>query len=99
MGQRGGARATTADRRRFHSLAGLAAGPAVLVPSADQVTHRLVDHLDGLGFAPGAARPRRARIGLRHCPFLEVVQTLRTTSRPLRIISHQGARGGEFVIG
>ncbi len=96
VGERGGARATTADRRRSTRWPAQPPDRPCFVPCAAQVAHRLVGHLVGLGLAPGAARPRRARIGLRHCPFLEVVQTLRTTSRPLRIILHQDARRGEF---
>ena len=44
--------------------------------SADRPVDRLVDLLDHLGFAP-EQRPAEAerQIGLRHCPFLDLVQT------------------------
>jgi hypothetical protein len=39
-----------------------------------EALHRIIDMLDGLGFAPAAlSGPRDTMIRLRHCPFLGVV--------------------------
>ena len=49
--------------------------------STDRPVDRLVDLLDDLGFAP-EQRPAEVerQIGLRHCPFLDLVQTRGTSS-------------------
>lgn len=54
--------------------------PAAAVVPADEAVDRLVELLDGLGFAP---ERRPADLGwdvrLRHCPFLDVVRTAGTS--------------------
>ena len=50
--------------------------PAARGAPADRAVDRLVDLLEDLGFAPDR-RPTDAgrRIGLHHCPFIDLVQT------------------------
>ncbi|MCK0177228.1 metalloregulator ArsR/SmtB family transcription factor [Mycolicibacterium sp. F2034L] len=62
-------------------------------PSTDaQPVDRLVDLLDGLGFAP-QRRPAdgQVRIGLRHCPFLEVATERSSVVCPVHLGLMQGA--------
>lgn len=62
-------RAAAAGREWGRELAASAAACA----GRKGPVRRLVDLLDGLGFAPSrSGEPARARIGLHHCPFLEL---------------------------
>lgn len=67
--------------------------PAPPVPLTQvQAIHRLIRLLDDLGFAPEqrSAGDRR-QIGLRHCPFLELVETQAKVICPLHLGLMQGA--------
>jgi predicted ArsR family transcriptional regulator len=57
---------------------------------SDQATvARLVAVMDGLGFAP-QVRPEPGPIGLRHCPFLDLVDTRAAVICPLHLGLLQG---------
>jgi predicted ArsR family transcriptional regulator len=59
-------------------------------PSRPQAVRALVDLLDEVGFAPEQAPPgRRREIGLRHCPFLDLVD-----SREIVCALHLGVMRG-----
>ena len=60
--------------------------------TADEAVDRLVGLLDGLGFAP-ERRPADHgwAVGLRHCPFLEVVRTVGTSVCRAHLGLMQGA--------
>jgi predicted ArsR family transcriptional regulator len=83
------ARITAAGRAHGARLAGAPAVPAV---PADESVDRLVGLLDGLGFAP-ERRPADHGwvIGLRHCPFIEVVRTVGTSVCRAHLGLMQGA--------
>ncbi len=83
-----GERITAAGRARGARLVGAAGEP---VPAAEAVD-RLVALLDELGFAP-ERRPadRGWLVGLRHCPFLEVVRSAGTTVCRAHLGLMQGA--------
>jgi predicted ArsR family transcriptional regulator len=55
----------------------------------EDATSRLVEILDDLGFAP--ERTGRSEIGLRHCPFLELVDNRRDVICPVHLGLMQGA--------
>ncbi|WP_405145763.1 helix-turn-helix domain-containing protein [Sphaerisporangium sp. NBC_01403] len=66
--------------------------PPVQEVTETQAVGRLVELLDGLGFAPEpqpAERP--TRIGLRHCPFLELTDTRARVVCPIHLGLMQGA--------
>lgn len=71
------ARITAAGRAHGARLVDPPGCPAV---TADEAVDRLVGLLDGIGFAP-ERRPtdRGWVVGLRHCPFLEVVRAVGTS--------------------
>lgn len=80
------------------SAAGRAWGSRLLADTAQassdrEGVHRLVALLDDLGFDPEwpAAGRHAARIGLRHCPFLEVARTDAQVVCPLHLGLMQGA--------
>lgn len=83
------ARITAAGRAHGARLAGSPTGP---VDTADEAVDRLVGLLDGLGFAP-ERRPADHgwAVGLRHCPFLEVVRTVGTSVCRAHLGLMQGA--------
>jgi len=92
------ARATEAGRTWGGLLAGRSASPAV--PTREQAVGELVHLLDDLGFAPEEQAEERSeeraagdggRIGLRHCPFLELVKTQAKVICPLHLGLMQGA--------
>jgi predicted ArsR family transcriptional regulator len=66
--------------------AGRAWGQEVPAPARrkNPVNH-LVAVLDDIGLAPERARSDRDRIGLRHCPFLELAQTHRSVVCPVHL--------------
>lgn len=55
----------------------------------EDATSRLVEILDDLGFAPERTGP--SQIGLRHCPFLELVGDRRDVICPVHLGLMQGA--------
>jgi len=61
-------------------------GLGLPVPSSGQtpVTH-LIALLDDLGFAPEQDTRDRSRIGLRHCPFLELAETHAAVVCPIHL--------------
>lgn len=68
------ARATEAGRAWGRQLAEPSAGSSAA--TEDQAVDRLVELLGDLGFAPERrSTSGRRQIGLRHCPFLDLVQT------------------------
>ncbi|MGJ6966700.1 helix-turn-helix transcriptional regulator [Streptosporangium sp. G11] len=92
------ARATEAGRAWGGLLADRTASPAA--PTREQAVGELVRLLDDLGFAPeeraGERSGERAagdggQIGLRHCPFLELVSTQAKVICPLHLGLMQGA--------
>jgi predicted ArsR family transcriptional regulator len=59
---------------------------------AEESIDRLVEVLDGLGFAPERRASNGAQqIGLRHCPFLELAETRTTVVCPIHLGLMQGA--------
>jgi predicted ArsR family transcriptional regulator len=71
---------------RHAAEAGRAWGRRLLPPAGrkNPVNH-LVAVLDDLGFAPEQRGSDRMRIGLRHCPFLELAQTHRAVVCPVHL--------------
>jgi predicted ArsR family transcriptional regulator len=70
------------------------ATPATGSLSAEQAIDRLVGLLDELGFAAQVqpdTEPDAGQIGLRHCPFLDLVQTRAEVICPLHLGLMQGA--------
>jgi predicted ArsR family transcriptional regulator len=62
------------------------------VTSADDAVERLVDVLDELGFAPEVRTyDGEKRVGLRHCPFLELAETGSRVVCPIHLGLMQGA--------
>jgi predicted ArsR family transcriptional regulator len=61
-------------------------GRGLPAPAAREkpITH-LVALLDDLGFAPEHDKGDRSRIGLRHCPFLELAQTHQSVICPIHL--------------
>jgi predicted ArsR family transcriptional regulator len=84
------AAAADAGRRSGAQLADRAAiGPD---PSPEAAITWLVELLDGLGFAPEWPMPDDGeRIGLRHCPFLEIVDVEPGVVCPVHLGLMQGA--------
>jgi predicted ArsR family transcriptional regulator len=62
-----------------------------VVVTDDEAAGRLVALLDELGFAPESDRPRTGSIGLRHCPFLDLVPQHAAVICPLHLGLMQGA--------
>jgi predicted ArsR family transcriptional regulator len=83
------ARIAAAGRAHGARLIGAAGDPGT---SDGETVDRLVELLDGLGFAP---EPRPADsgwvVGLRHCPFIEVVRTVGTSVCRAHLGLMQGA--------
>jgi predicted ArsR family transcriptional regulator len=61
--------------------------------TGDQATGRLVALLDSLGFAP-EHNPQAGQIGLRHCPFLDLVPEHAAVICPLHLGLMQGVLQG-----
>lgn len=61
--------------------------------TADRATHRLVELLDDLGFAPQRNPDGEGSIGLRHCPFLDLVPEHAAVICPLHLGLMQGVLG------
>jgi predicted ArsR family transcriptional regulator len=57
----------------------------------DQASGQLIALLDDLGFAPDGDSSRGGRIGLRHCPFLDLVPERAAVICPLHLGLMQGA--------
>ncbi|MEB3051274.1 helix-turn-helix domain-containing protein [Mycolicibacter sp. MYC123] len=63
-------------------------------PEDADTTDQLVDMLDELGFAPERLEPDTAgqeRLGLRHCPFLELAEEATNVVCPIHLGLMQGA--------
>lgn len=60
-------------------------------PEADDTVERLAALLDELGFAPELHGGDRTRIGLRHCPFLELASSGSPTACRVHLGLMQGA--------
>jgi predicted ArsR family transcriptional regulator len=59
---------------------------------AEESIDRLIEMLDGLGFAPERrAANGEQQIGLRHCPFLELAETRAAVVCPIHLGLMQGA--------
>jgi predicted ArsR family transcriptional regulator len=58
-------------------------------PVAEESIEHLVDLLDELGFAP--ERRGDEQVGLRHCPFLELVESQKAVICPIHLGVMQGA--------
>jgi predicted ArsR family transcriptional regulator len=58
-------------------------------PDAEESIEHLVDLLDELGFAP--ERRGDEQVGLRHCPFLELVESQKAVICPIHLGVMQGA--------
>ncbi|GAB3982701.1 helix-turn-helix domain-containing protein [Plantactinospora veratri] len=94
-----GSVATDPDALRRASEAGRAWGRKLAEPPAgasaatgDQAVDRLVELLDDLGFAPERRVTAGGRqIGLRHCPFLDLVQTEAQVICQVHLALMQGA--------
>ncbi|MEU0521857.1 helix-turn-helix domain-containing protein [Streptosporangium sp. NPDC006007] len=84
-------RATEAGRVWGGLLVDQSAPPVAL--TREQAVRRLVSLLDDLGFAPEerSADGDHRQIGLRHCPFLELVATRAQVICPLHLGLMQGA--------
>jgi predicted ArsR family transcriptional regulator len=83
-----GAKARTAG----HMWARRVAQPVSNPLDSAESTDRLVDLLAELGFAPQRqGEPGQRRIGLRHCPFLEVAQDASTVVCGIHLGLMQGA--------
>jgi len=91
--------ATGADARSTAMEAGRAWGRSLVEPpppsrrpTAEDSAGRLVELLDGLGFAPDPEGGRvPSRIRLRHCPFLELAEEYGQLVCPLHLALMQGA--------
>ncbi|MEU8105504.1 helix-turn-helix domain-containing protein [Nonomuraea muscovyensis] len=83
------ARATEAGRAWGGFLVDRPASPDA--PSREESVGRLVRLLDDLGFAPEERPGGQGRIALRHCPFLELVDTQAEVICPLHLGLMQGA--------
>ncbi|MFR0355692.1 helix-turn-helix transcriptional regulator [Streptomyces sediminimaris] len=96
-----GARSTAVEAGQAWGRALVAASPPSGRPTAEVSSARLVELLDDLGFDPapapasageeGAAPPR---IGLRHCPFLELAEEYGQLVCPLHLALMRGALAG-----
>lgn len=78
--------------RRGDALRVLRAAPprsTAEAPDAEESIEHLVDLLDELGFAP--ARRGDEQVGLRHCPFLELVESQKAVICPIHLGVMQGA--------
>jgi predicted ArsR family transcriptional regulator len=67
---------------------------ALATVPADHATDRLVELLDDLGFAPEHDPAGAGPIGLRHCPFLDLVPEHAGVICPLHLGLMQGVLGG-----
>jgi predicted ArsR family transcriptional regulator len=89
--------AATRDGRRRAAAAGRDWGRALCADAAgdatpEEATDRLVELLDGFGFAPERRTVAgEEQIGLRHCPFLELAVTDREVVCPVHLGLMQGA--------
>jgi predicted ArsR family transcriptional regulator len=87
-----GGRATKAGRTLGHRLVGSDADADVgAVMTDEQAAGRLVALLDDLGFAPERDPAHVGPIGLRHCPFLDLVPEHGAVICPLHLGLMQGA--------
>ena len=87
-----GDKATQAGRAWGSRLAQADADDDDVAPiTEDQATGRLVALLDDLGFAPERDPSRAGHIGLRHCPFLDLVPEHAAVICPLHLGLMQGA--------
>jgi predicted ArsR family transcriptional regulator len=70
---------------------GIEAPPADATSADDAINH-LVDVLDDLGFAPERQEvDGQQRVGLRHCPFLELAENRTSVVCPVHFGLMQGA--------
>ncbi|MFF4363173.1 helix-turn-helix transcriptional regulator [Streptomyces sp. NPDC001604] len=86
------ARSTAMEAGRAWGRSLVEAPPPSSRPTPEESAGRLVELLDGLGFAPdpeGGKVP--ARIRLRHCPFLELAEEYGHLVCPLHLALMQGA--------
>ncbi|WP_036564259.1 helix-turn-helix transcriptional regulator [Nocardioides halotolerans] len=80
--------------RLIEGDAGDAARVTPSAPASDeQATGRMVEILDELGFAPERDPAGAGPIGLRHCPFLDLVPEHAAVICPLHLGLMQGALG------
>jgi predicted ArsR family transcriptional regulator len=87
-----GARATNAGRTWGRRLVGSDTdADEVAFMTDEQAAGRLVALLDDLGFAPERDPARTGPIGLRHCPFLDLVPEHSAVICPLHLGLMQGA--------
>jgi predicted ArsR family transcriptional regulator len=87
-----GAKALAAGRAWGRKLdSGIEAPPADATSADDAINH-LVDVLDDLGFAPERQEvDGQQRVGLRHCPFLELAENRTSVVCPVHFGLMQGA--------
>ncbi|HEY3995731.1 MAG TPA: helix-turn-helix domain-containing protein [Mycobacterium sp.] len=87
-----GAKALAAGRAWGRKLdSGIEAPPADATSADDAINH-LVDVLDDLGFAPERQEvDGQQRVGLRHCPFLELAENRTSVVCPVHLGLMQGA--------
>jgi predicted ArsR family transcriptional regulator len=72
--------------------ASTSAGEARQPAGPDHSIARLMELLDEIGFAPESREDgRQRRIGLRHCPFLELAETRSEVVCPVHLGLMQGA--------
>ncbi|MCD9879327.1 helix-turn-helix transcriptional regulator [Streptomyces guryensis] len=86
------ARATAMEAGRAWGRSLVEPPPPSRRPGPEESAARLVELLDGLGFAPdpeGGSVPSRIR--LRHCPFLELAEEYGQLVCPLHLALMQGA--------
>jgi predicted ArsR family transcriptional regulator len=87
-----GARAAAAGRTWGRLLADPASSQRSGSPPPTEPVSRLVGLLSGLGFDPDLrGRGDRQRVGLRHCPFLELAQARAEVVCPVHLGLMQGA--------
>lgn len=86
------ARSTAMEAGRAWGRSLVEAPPPSRRPTPEESAGRLVELLDGLGFAPAPEDGKvPSRIRLRHCPFLELAEEYGQLVCPLHLALMQGA--------